>query len=417
MKLTEDEKAHSNAWRSHQEKTGSIKKSRGKEYSLLLVLMVALIAEQLSILLFHQGDQMGYAVYYNDCFAKRVEVACQAGVCYYSQDLLEHKTTQLKIGSYDTLSDTDKRKVIDSVEQDVVTGKAGRAQKDVANDYSKGNTDAYPSIIHKALTLMNEDKLLKVDTPVVPAQGTAFVTNSQGGKKKGKAKTKYLIAEQNEWNALSPEAQSKIIEARKKRNDNDEDDKSLASSKSAKTILNSVSKMMKLLEKDNRWLKKPVSMLQKHEEKTFDMESVLQGVSNDRGDSLLSSEMRYEYAHLEAAKTERNKTFASKIIKAENSLSMTSNGGGLKITKKCKIPDYKYLVWYSKKAIRNIICLKNLIKCYRVTYDSELDTTFVVHCSAFGLPDLLLKCTLAACTYATPRRWVSLELSKLLRTT
>ncbi len=35
---------------------------------------------------------------------------------------------------------------------------------------------------------------------------------------------------------------------------------------------------------------------------------------------------------------------------------MTSNGGGLKITEKCKIPGYKYLVWYSKKAITNIIC-------------------------------------------------------------
>ena len=33
-----------------------------------------------------------------------------------------------------------------------------------------------------------------------------------------------------------------------------------------------------------------------------------------------------------------NKKFASKIIKAKNALQMTSNGGGLKITKKCKIP-------------------------------------------------------------------------------
>jgi hypothetical protein len=31
----------------------------------------------------------------------------------------------------------------------------------------------------------------------------------------------------------------------------------------------------------------------------------LQGVSNDRGDTLLSSEMKYECAHLEAAKKER----------------------------------------------------------------------------------------------------------------
>jgi hypothetical protein len=58
------------------------------------------------------------------------------------------------------------------------------------------------------------------------------------------------------------------------------------------------------------------------------------------------------------------------------------------------------LVWYSKKAITNIICLKNLIKCYPVTYDSELDTTFVVYRSAFGLPDLLFEmhpCGLHVC--------------------
>jgi hypothetical protein len=53
-----------------------------------------------------------------------------------------------------------------------------------------------------------------------------------------------------------------------------------------------------------------------------------------------------------------------------------------------------------RKAITNIICLKNLIKCYRVTSDSEIDTTFVVHCSAFGLPDLLFEmhpCGLHVC--------------------
>jgi hypothetical protein len=79
---------------------------------------------------------------------------------------------------------------------------------------------------------------------------------------------------------------------------------------------------------------------------------------------------------------------------------MMSNSSGLKITKKCKILGYKYLVWFRKKAITNIICLKNLIKCHRVTCDSKLDTTFVVHHSAFGLPDLLFEmhpCGLHVC--------------------
>jgi hypothetical protein len=53
-----------------------------------------------------------------------------------------------------------------------------------------------------------------------------------------------------EWNALSPEAQSNIIEARNNGKDDDEDDKSSASIKSAKTI-KLISKTMKSLEKDN----------------------------------------------------------------------------------------------------------------------------------------------------------------------
>jgi hypothetical protein len=101
---------------------------------------------------------------------------------------------------------------------------------------------------------MNEYKPLKLDTPVVPAQGTAFVTYSQGGKKKGKGKSKKKYLKDTEWNALSPEAQSKIIEARKKGKDDEEDEKSVASNKSSKTI-KSLSKTVKSLEKDNRRLK------------------------------------------------------------------------------------------------------------------------------------------------------------------
>jgi hypothetical protein len=95
-----------------------------------------------------------------------------------------------------------------------------------------------------------------------------------------------------------------------------------------------------------------------------------------------------------------NKKFTSRILKALHVLHMKSNGGGLKITKKCKIPGYKYKLWFSEKAITNIICLKNFIKCYQVTYDIEVDTSFVVYRSAHGLPDLLFEmhpCGLHVC--------------------
>jgi hypothetical protein len=81
-----------------------------------------------------------------------------------------------------------------------------RLKKDVANNYSKRNQDAYPSDINKALTLMNEYKPLKLDNPVVAAQCTAFATKgSHKGDKKGGSKSKKYYSDA-EWKALSSEA-------------------------------------------------------------------------------------------------------------------------------------------------------------------------------------------------------------------
>ncbi len=63
-----------------------------------------------------------------------------------------------------------------------------------------------------------------------------------------------------EWNKLSPETRTKIIEARKKKSmAADDDDKSVA-------MVKSLTKMVKSPEKSNRKLKKSVSALQKCEE-------------------------------------------------------------------------------------------------------------------------------------------------------
>jgi hypothetical protein len=49
-------------------------------------------------------------------------------------------------------------------------------KKDVANAYSRGNPEAYPVNVHKALTIMNKYKPLKLDAVAIPAQVTAIVT-------------------------------------------------------------------------------------------------------------------------------------------------------------------------------------------------------------------------------------------------
>jgi hypothetical protein len=130
-----------------------------------------LIAEQVSILLLGQDDQIGNATYY-DWFTTTVEVARQAKVCYHSPDLLEDKAAELKMVAYVTLSPAKKKTVVDVVKQEYLAylfinnsnaKMHSQLMKDVANDYSKGNTDAHLKVIHKALTLMNKYKPLKLD--------------------------------------------------------------------------------------------------------------------------------------------------------------------------------------------------------------------------------------------------------------
>ncbi len=67
---------------------------------------------------------------------------------------------------------------------------------------------------------------------------------------------------------------------------------------------------------------------------------------------------------------------------------MLSNGGGLRITKECMVLGYESWVWFTKRAMTNIICLKNIIRLYRVTYNSERRTAFIVYQEEFGLPNM-----------------------------
>jgi hypothetical protein len=105
-----------------------------------------------------------------------VEVAHLAGVCYYSPEVLEDKAAQLKMGNYDTLLSSDKKKVIEVIEQEYLAylflnnsnaKMHSQLKKDVANCYSKGNIKVCPNDIHKALTLVNEYKPLKLDAQIV----------------------------------------------------------------------------------------------------------------------------------------------------------------------------------------------------------------------------------------------------------
>ena len=83
-----------------------------------------------------------------------------------------------------------------------------------------------------------------------------------------------------------------------------------------------------------------------------------------------------------------NKKFTSNIKKSREKLRLQSNVGTLVVNQRSKMPGYKINMWFSNKAITNIVSLKNVVKQYRVTYESD-DKQFVVHRQYLGLPNMV----------------------------
>ncbi len=92
---------------------------------------------------------------------------------------------ELSCTEYDTLTPVKQKNIRKVMEQEYLVylfinnsnqKLHSQLKKDISNDYSKRNMEAYPSDIHRASTIMNEYKPLKLDVAHVPTQGTAFAT-------------------------------------------------------------------------------------------------------------------------------------------------------------------------------------------------------------------------------------------------
>jgi hypothetical protein len=82
-----------------------------------------------------------------------------------------------------------------------------------------------------------------------------------------------------------------------------------------------------------------------------------------------------------------NVDLVSNTCKSTTRMRLKSNGGTIVVTRKATMPGYNKDVWFSTRAITNIIALRNLIQQYRVTYDSD-DKMYVVHRDSQGKPNM-----------------------------
>jgi hypothetical protein len=98
-----------------------------------------------------------------------------------------------------------------------------------------------------------------------------------------------------------------------------------------------------------------------------------------------------------------NAALVSKISRSRSNMRLKSNGDTMVVTQKATMEGYNKTVWFSTRAISNIITLRNLIDQYRVTYDSD-DLMFVVHRESESKPNMEFKMHKSGLHYYDPRK-------------
>jgi uncharacterized protein YodC (DUF2158 family) len=91
-----------------------------------------------------------------------------------------------------------------------------------------------------------------------------------------------------------------------------------------------------------------------------------------------------------------------RTFRSNKSMRLKSNGGTMVITKKAEISGSHVHVWYNKNAIANILSLRNVIKQYPVTYDSD-DKMLVVHRESVGKTNMEFRMHKSGIHYYDPR--------------
>jgi hypothetical protein len=85
-----------------------------------------------------------------------------------------------------------------------------------------------------------------------------------------------------------------------------------------------------------------------------------------------------------------NTSLVTNISKSRSNMRLKSNGGTMVVTRKAMLEGYNKIVWFSTRAITNIIALHNLIDQYHFTHDSD-DLMFVVHRESESKPNMEFK--------------------------
>ena len=66
-----------------------------------------------------------------------------------------------------------------------------------------------------------------------------------------------------------------------------------------------------------------------------------------------------------------NPELAHRIRNSRSRMQLRSNGGSMRVNQKATVKGYENEVWFSEKAIADVVALSNLIEQFRATHDSN----------------------------------------------
>jgi hypothetical protein len=374
-------------------------------------------------------------------FNTKVDVGAAIGVTRQHQVLLEHVAKEASPPiTYENMSPADQQATRDEAEERYLSyvflrqsGKQHNKLKvDLQNDFTTGD-DHYPKTRQATLHLLDKYSKSIIVSHTTPSEGTSFAQRGGrggGGRGAGSSNQNPESFDKAYWKdkeCYNCGKKGHPSNRCPKKKNADDDDKSSRTSKSSKSTHNSIEKEQKKLKKSFATLSSKIAELENESD-----------ISNSDSDDEEASHFQTNFTFAQNLKRDfeqRNKDILFKkagpklnlalrniilldsqstmdlfcnpklvhrIHRSKHSMKLQSNGGTMTVRHKAEIIDYLHDVWFDKHAITNIIALSNLIKQYRVTYDSN-DKMFVVHREEMGKPNMHFKMHSSGLHYYDPK--------------
>jgi hypothetical protein len=395
----------------------------------------AVYDQGLSFYLFKQ-DNLSNLQWY-ECFNTKVDVSGAIGVTREHKVLLEYVAQESYTRAFTDLGPVEQQLVQDDAEERYVSyallcqsgTQHGNLKVDLQNNFTTGD-NLYPKNRQQTLHLL--DKYSKtVVGKVTHSEGTSFAqkggrgggnqSSSDSGKCRDSSTYDKKYSNDKECYKCHKKGHPATYCPKKPSDDDDRSTASAASSvKKLKKDIKSIKKAFNTVNTQLAQLKKAdydISESEGEEASHFQVDQALQFAQLDKkfepriaklfkqAGSSIKLDLK-EVILLNRQSTMDlfcNAALVSKISKSRSNIRLKSNGGTMVVTRKATMEGYNKTVWFSTRAITNIIVLHNLIDQYRVTYDSD-DLMFVVHQDSESKPNMEFKIYKSGLHYYDPRK-------------